>query len=224
MDKIVIGGQSIDLVLTRKPIRHLYVRLKNDGKLWISAPNKMQDAEILRFLETKAPLLAKRLNVRTVKDPFLNDHAWWFGRQVPIRVTPGRIPFADGDAVWLPFDKDPSAALEILYRQAVVEKAKRLWIRWEPRLPKSILRDWTFVSSPTRSVYGSCSKKTKTIRLSSLLGRLDEAHLETIFVHELAHLLASGHGSDFYKVLLGWMPDYKQRHRALVAAHRKIEG
>jgi predicted metal-dependent hydrolase len=53
---------------------------------------------------------------------------------------------------------------------------------------------------------------------------MDEIHLETIFVHELAHLLASGHGSDFYNVLLQWMPDYKQRHRALVAAHRKIEG
>lgn len=224
MDKFLIGGQSVDLVLTRKSIRHLYVRLKNDGKLWISAPNKMKDSEILRFLETKAPLLAKRLNVRTVKEPVMSGHAWWFGKQWPIRVASVRLPYADDEALWIPASKDPSAALDFLYRQTVVETAKRLMVKWEPRLPKGILNGWTFFSSPTRSVYGSCSKRTKTIRLSSLLGRLDETHLETILVHELAHLLAAGHGSDFYNVLLGWMPDYKQRHRALVAAHRKIEG
>lgn len=223
METFVVAGVAREIALTRKPIRHLYVRLKPDGKLWISAPLAMSESAIRRFLETKQARLEAMVRARPARTTVPNGHASWFGMVLPVKSTPGNRSFVDRDAIWLASGKDPAAELETLYKQAVVDVATRLFRTWERILPPGIFAGWRFAASFTRTVYGSCSKKTKTIRLSSLLGRFEERHLETILVHELAHLLANGHGKDFYRVLLHWMPDYKIRHRELVKAHRNLE-
>jgi predicted metal-dependent hydrolase len=223
VEAFVVAGVAREVVLTRKAILHLYVRLKPDGKLWISAPLAMSEGAIRRFLETKKARLESMVRSKPVKTSVPKGHASWFGMTMPLRTAPGNRSFLDRDAIWLADGKDPAGELEVLYKRAVVDVATRLWRTWETVLPQGVFAGWRFASSFTRTVYGSCSKKTKTIRLSSLLGRFEERHLETILVHELAHLLANGHGKDFYRVLLHWMPDYKKRHRELVEAHRNLE-
>jgi len=223
VETFVIAGERRAIVLERKPIKHLYVRLKPDGTLWISAPKRMSEEAIRSFLEAKQKRLEAMSRPKHAKTTLPVGFVSWFGTTLPVKTTPGKQSFVDRDAVWLKDGNNPGGELEALYKQAVVDVATRLWRKWEAILPKGIFAGWRFASSFTRTVYGSCSQKTKTIRLSSLLGRFEERHLETILVHELAHLLANGHGKDFYRVLLHWMPDYKLRHRELVEANRKQE-
>lgn len=223
MEAFVVAGERREIVIERKSIRHLYVRLKPDGKLWISAPKSMSEKTIRTFLEAKKTRLETMARAKPAKAVVPAGFVSWFGMLLPIKTAFGKRSFVDRDAVWIAFGKDASGELEALYKQAVVDVAARLWRRWETILPEGIFSGWRFASSYAKSVYGSCSKKTKTIRLSSLLGRFEERHLETILVHELAHLLENGHGENFYRVLLSWMPDYKIRHRELVEAHRKLE-
>lgn len=223
MDSFVIGDTTYPVVITRKPIKHLYVRFKDDSTLRVNAPLRMSEEAIRRFLETKAPLLESRISGRAVKAMAPEGMAHWFGSLKPIAYTTGKQPFSDDVALWIPMGSELFAMLERLYKQEVVSEAKGFWEIWKKRLPEGVLEGWTLSSTDTKSLYGSCSKKTKTIRLSSVLGRLDKIHLETILVHELTHLFVAGHGKAFYDILLSFLPDYRKRHRALVAAHRKIE-
>ena len=39
--------------------------------------------------------------------------------------------------------------------------------------------------------------------------------VESVILHEMAHLLYGGHGKDFYAFLLTHMPDYHKRKKLL---------
>lgn len=48
--------------------------------------------------------------------------------------------------------------------------------------------------------WGSCTPSQGTIRISSRLGNVPEFVLDFVIVHELAHLLVSGHGPEFRRL------------------------
>lgn len=51
------------------------------------------------------------------------------------------------------------------------------------------------------SRWGSCTPATRTIRISSRLGREPAWVIDYVIVHELAHLSVSGHGPRFWKLV-----------------------
>ena len=52
--------------------------------------------------------------------------------------------------------------------------------------------------------WGSCTPTDATIRLSSRLQGMPEWVVDYVLLHELAHLLAPGHGPDFWALLAGY--------------------
>ncbi len=65
------------------------------------------------------------------------------------------------------------------------------------------------------SRWGTCNTQAKRITLNLELGRRDEALLEYVIVHELAHLIERGHNARFYAVMDAHMPDWRLRRRVL---------
>jgi predicted metal-dependent hydrolase len=55
-----------------------------------------------------------------------------------------------------------------------------------------------------QSRWGSCTPARGTIRISHRVGRLPEWVLDYVLIHELAHLLAPGHGRDFWALVAAY--------------------
>ena len=64
--------------------------------------------------------------------------------------------------------------------------------------------------------FGSCSGKN-SLCFSFHLMRYDEAAIDYVIVHELAHIRHKNHGRDFYALVASVLPDYKQRRKRLKA-------
>ena len=62
----------------------------------------------------------------------------------------------------------------------------------------------------SRSRWGSCNPSTGRICFSYYLLLLPDICIEHVVVHELAHLLVSGHGPAFYKVMYKYFPRWKE--------------
>jgi len=93
--------------------------------------------------------------------------------------------------------------------------ARELVEIWERRLGVEV----SFVGfRAMTSRWGSCTAKTRRIRVNTALCRLPRRCLEYVIVHELAHLLESNHSSRFWALVAGALPDYKARQRELKAA------
>ena len=55
-----------------------------------------------------------------------------------------------------------------------------------------------------RSRWGSCTPADGTIRISTRVKGMPAYVLDYVILHELAHLLAPGHGADFWSLLKGY--------------------
>lgn len=65
------------------------------------------------------------------------------------------------------------------------------------------------------SRWGSCQPLKGIITLNSKLAQVPRECAEYVVVHEFAHFLQPNHSKDFYGVVAGIMPDYKERKKKL---------
>ncbi len=65
-----------------------------------------------------------------------------------------------------------------------------------------------------KSRWGSCSSR-KTISINSRVAALPAPLIEYIVYHELCHLTHMNHGPDFWHLLSSYLPDARQRQKAL---------
>ncbi|MFC0265719.1 M48 family metallopeptidase [Alloscardovia macacae] len=63
--------------------------------------------------------------------------------------------------------------------------------------------------------WGSCTPATGRIRLNLALAYVPDELLEYVLVHELTHLDERGHGAGFQRRLSAYLPDWKEKRRAL---------
>jgi hypothetical protein len=87
-----------------------------------------------------------------------------------------------------------------------------LLAEWAPRvgvpIPEARIRRMT-----TR--WGTCNVRDRRITLNLELARREPELLEYVVVHELAHLIESGHNARFYAVMDRALPDWRLKRRAL---------
>ena len=87
-----------------------------------------------------------------------------------------------------------------------------LLAEWAPRVgvptPDFIIRRMT-----TR--WGTCNVRARRITLNLELARREPELLEYVVVHELAHLIESGHNHRFYAVMDRALPDWRLKRKAL---------
>ncbi|NMN01287.1 metal-dependent hydrolase [Bifidobacterium sp. DSM 109958] len=176
---------GIAVTVTRKRIRNLYLRVKPP------------DGRV----EISAPLRVPAARI----DVFVRERRDW------IVAAQRRIA-------------DTVAGTDMALRTAWTDERKaRAAAAIEARLP-GLLARWTPIvgQAPTHvtlrlmtSRWGSCTPRTGRIRLNLQLAELPPEFLEYVLVHELTHLWAHGHGADFRLRMDRYLPDWRERRRAL---------
>ncbi len=78
--------------------------------------------------------------------------------------------------------------------QALADRAQELADKYLPEAPAPQSVRWV---SNQNQRWGSCTPARGTIRLTDRLQEMPQYVIDGVLVHELAHLLVSGHGPDF---------------------------
>lgn len=101
------------------------------------------------------------------------------------------------------------------YEKSEFERTIRDLIEnWEQRLNVKT----AFVCIRAMSTrWGSCTAKTKRIRLNAALAYCPLSCLEYVVVHELAHMLENNHSSRFWAIVADALTDYEERRKNLKA-------
>jgi predicted metal-dependent hydrolase len=139
-------------------------------------------------IEVRAPL---RLAVREI-ERFISEKTAWIEKkraQIAIRraAEPKELP--------------PSAYAAGEFKRTALELVRG----WEKKL--GVAASFVgFRAMTTR--WGSCTLKTRRIRLNAALEYCPAECLEYVVVHELAHLLENNHSPRFWAVVAKALPDY----------------
>lgn len=221
---------EFSVVVQYKDVKNLTLRLKPDGRIFLSVPAGLGKdnarrflAEHLSWLREKTAALAKEPPGPKRYDmslPFDGRFIYLWGRRLPIYfVEDGGARRAQvlADRVIL-YARRPLTearqrdAVKELYKRLTERAALPLLSQWQQRLG---VRYTGLRLRQMKSLWGSCNVRTRAITLNLLLACWPQQCLELIVVHELTHLLVPDHSAAFKRTLDGCLPDWRRREQLL---------
>ena len=225
LTQIHLGDVVVDVV--HKRVKYLRLSVHPPiGQVRISAPLRMGAETIRRFVVSKRDWIRQQQEKLQSRQPhvpcaYLDDeiHMVW-GRECMLEVvaTDGRpfVELADQTLLLHIHSASSVAARERLvrawHRTLIQAIAPPLVAKWEPLLRVAVAQ--VSVRHMTTR-WGSCTPRSRRIRLSAELAKKPPACLEYVIVHEMVHLLEASHNRRFARLMDQFMPAWRLHRREL---------
>ena len=224
-----LSVSDIDVEVTRKDIKNMYLRiLPPDGRVVVSAPRRMSDADIKSFVASKLPWIREKRASLLVKRQTKADNGQatlpLWGEQYPLSVREGKrfsLEIAGNEARLTvragASEAEREAYLREWYRAELCRETSRLLPIWEARTGLKC-NEWRTKDMKTR--WGTCNTRDKRIWLNVQLAKHPTRCLEYVIVHELSHLVEPSHGPAFKALMDGFMPEWRSIKKELNSGTR----
>lgn len=212
---------NMELAVVYKDIKNVHLSVHPPtGRVTISAPRRTSPEALRAFAVSKLAWIRRhqrgiRAQKREPAREYIDreSHYLW-GRRYLLTVeeTDGRQGVeADHRRIVLRVRPDSegearAALMAGWYRDQVRASAPEVIRRWEPVLG---VRLQAFQVRQMKTLWGSCSPDSGTIRLNTELAKKPRACLEYIIVHELAHLREPSHNARFVGIMDRAMPNWR---------------
>ncbi len=229
---------GIYAVVLKKRMKNIIIRVKPpDGLIQISAPLKMEDRVIEKFVESRLDWIRKhqekmRLMPRTAPKQFESGEIHYlFGEKYQLKIFPSGVRsrvllFEDTVELHVPTNSGKEKRKQVLdnfYRVRLKETIPQMISKWEPVMNVEV-KGFGIKSMKTR--WGTCNIRTQHIWLNLDLAKKPIACLEFIVVHEMVHLLERNHTKRFYSLMDKFLPGWRTQKDILEkfpAGHREWE-
>ena len=226
---LFLEGEEISVFFERKAVKNINLRLRRDGSFSLSAPNKMPSSVICSFLERAEPFLCRarekwrdRQAERVVLCAREGERVPLLGDEVTIERRAGRKNSCElvGDRLVLKL-RDPldETAAQRTLKRFLDGYAKAFLSAEVARIAPLFGRETPTLSfRAMKGKWGVCRPRENRVTLNLKLVFVPRELAEYVIFHEMAHFRYDDHSPSFWRWLEQFMPDYKQRRRALNAA------
>jgi predicted metal-dependent hydrolase len=217
--QIQLGDITVDVVL--KDIKNVHLSVYPPaGRVRISAPSRMSIETIRVFAISKLRWIKeqqKKLQAQARETPrdYLNreSHYLWGTRYLLTVIEADQPPTVELEHNRMILRVRPGtdtpkrqAIVEAWYRQQLTAAIPPLIAAWEPVMGVKIER---FFVRQMKTRWGSCTPRTRSIRLNTDLAKKPRECLEYVIVHEMTHLLEPTHNRRFISLMDRFMPRWQ---------------
>lgn len=215
---------KIQYTLIRKRIKNIYLRVREDGTVEVSAPYSVTTEQIEKLIAEKQEFIQKaQKKVGGSRNFFQGNLAlkqlerlYYLGKEYRWRICP--VPSKrqeevriEGDCILIfsQTEQRAEAILKTWYKNMLVMKIRKMseeiypfFRQAQPTFPMIQYRNMT-------SRWGSCNKAKGRLTFNLRLIQYPEKCIEYVVWHEFVHFLHPNHSTKFYETLGSFMPDYK---------------
>lgn len=213
-------GSEISYELTRKPVKNVNLRAKEDGTLRISANSRVSVRHIEEFIISQQAFIiraAERINARSAEND-IGERVRWLGREYPVRVIANSRECAvleQEEFRVLTRIPEPEH-VRLLLRNWLAENFTLLCRELNDEVRSSLISSG-IVPPPTRitikdmkSRWGSCTWAKGHISINFRLAAYPRETVLSVFWHEYAHYWHHDHSARFYAFLGKHYPEYRK--------------
>ncbi len=213
-------GRTLTYVITRKNMKTVRVRVKEDGIIHVSAPPAASEDFIKRFLLENAVELVRLLDRAAQKKANAPDYTdgsaipHLGGRLLLCWHSSPRPTERIGNELHL-FARNPDEA-RVAVRQWEISVCVELYRCINREVYEHFRREGFEVPLAHIQIkemttrWGSCTAATGRISMNFRLLRYPVESIRGVFYHEYTHFLHQDHSPKFYGLLLQMYPDYRK--------------
>ena len=228
---------GIEVTVLHKNVKNLHLNvLPPDGKVRVTAPNRINEDAIRTFLITRLSWIKKKQQNfknqerQTPRKYKSGESHYFLGKRykLVVKENAGKsgIQIKGKKEIILTIKRDSS----VLYRERVINDFYRnelkqiltpLMQKWQDKI-KVKPNFWGIRKMKTR--WGTCDNKKKNIWFNLELIKKPDSCIQYVVVHELAHLLERKHNDKFVSLLDQFLPKWRHEKDELnqfILSHEK---
>ena len=224
------GGQTLQVVWERKAVKNFNLRVRRDGSVYLSTPQRVSEAQAERFLREKWAFVLDaraRMAARALPTALtLTD-----GEALPVfgvthtvlteRAARTHVYCAESVLhLALPHPEDAAARIRAFWRFAAEEVLTLMRALTAELAPCFLPEDAPLPEVTQRRMkgrWGSCFYTKGRINYSTNLIFVPKDCARYVACHELAHFRHPDHSAAFYACLARVLPQHKELRRILHA-------
>lgn len=203
--KYILDNKEYEVIIEKKNNKNLYVRVKEDGKIYVTCNYFTTKAMILRVLDENNKALQKMVN-RVEKQIEKNNKFFYLGNSYDIIIK------EDINKVILEDDKIYTKNMKMLdkwYKDEIVrvfdDRFVYVFNHFNENIKSPILKIRTM-----KTRWGVYNKKNHTITLNSKLIEYDVDKIDYVIIHELSHIIHFNHSRAFWNLVGKYCNNYKE--------------
>ncbi len=207
--QVELCQEKVDVVLVRKKNKNIYLRFKDDLKLYATCNNFVTEKEVLRLILANKPKLEKMYQMAK-KEQAQNAQFYYLGKPYTIVYNPNlKNTEIQGDCVFTPNEKELAKFYQQEYLRIFPAEVNRI----KPYLPD--IPEFTLKYRTMKSRWGVCNPTKKIVTLNTELLKKDIDLLDYVIIHELCHFYEANHSPKFWEHVSKYYPHYKEARKRL---------
>ena len=198
--KIVIDDITFDVIITKKRIKNIYFRMKEDLTIYVSCSYLCSDKYIEKLLLDNKKDLIKMYN-NMIKKFVESKEIYYLGSKLNYEYR-SKVKI-DENIAYGPSLEKINEYLEKNSINIFKERLNRLRIMFD-NLP-----DFKLKTRNMKTRWGVCNRSSMTVTLNTLLIHKDVTLIDYVIIHELCHFKHMNHSTSFWKEVEKYYPYYK---------------
>lgn len=211
----------------RKNVKNINLRIDSEANVYISAPFNLEDYHIEMFIKSKKEWIDKNINkfeeykkISKNLDTYENNsYIFFFGNKYKLILKNGlkSIKFINSDIIITNSILTKEEIKKIIYFDIYFIKAKKVFLdRLNYYLElMSEKKDINLKISNIKSKWGLCIPQKREIRLNIDLIKKSLDEIDSVIVHEIAHLRHPNHSKNFYNEIDKYFKNYNEINKKL---------
>ncbi len=199
-----LDGIVYDVVITKKNNKNLYIRVKDDNKIYVTCGYFTSKRGITQVLDSNIDSLRKMLK-HVKKSKEREDKFYYLGKAYDIIFSDEfKKVSIIGDKIYVNNEK----TLNKWYKDEIIrvfdERYVYVFNRFNENIKSPILKIRTM-----KTRWGVYNRKNHTITLNSKLIEYDISKIDYVIIHELSHIIHFDHSKAFWELVGKYCKEYK---------------
>ena len=204
--KIKLDDIDFNVIITRKKIKNIYFRVKEDLNIYVSANYLITNSYIEKLLEQNKLDIIKMYN--NMKSKMLDNNKIYYLGDELVFMESKKIKI-DECYAYGPSVEKINEYLKMNSIKVFDERLKRLKVMFND------LPDFKLRTRYMKTRWGVCNKSSMTVTLNTELIHKDVTLIDYVIIHELCHFKHMNHSKEFWIEVEKYYPYYKLARKRL---------
>ena len=202
---IKINNKIYNVEIIYKNNKNMYLRIKDDLKIVVTAPLKISEKKIQKFVESNIDYISKVIIQKEEVLAKKKDKFQYLGKLYDICYINERKIFLGEEKALI----GKNVNIDNWYKKNAIEVFENYYNSCFQNFKEAKYKPILKIRK-MKGKWGVCNITNKTITLNLELIKLNPKYLIYVIHHELCHLKHPNHSKDFWALVEKYVPNYKQ--------------
>lgn len=201
---IKINEKTYNIEIIYKDNKNMYLRIKDDLKIVVTAPKKIPEKRIKKFIDENINYITKVIKQKEARNEKKQNKFEFLGTLYDICYINEKNIILGSSKAFI----GKNINIDNWYRKEATEIFNQYYDECFEKFHESKNKP-TLKIRKMKGKWGVCNITNHSITLNLELIKFETKYLKYVIYHELCHLKHANHSKEFWNLVEKYVPDYK---------------